>query len=386
MLAITPSRTAGYLNAIENLTPLIEEHGASFDRDRRLPDVVFQALADAGLFRLWLPSAMGGPELSPAEFMQVVEAASAMDGSIGWIVANGGGMSRIAGYLPESIARDWFTDPYAFIVSATGAVGSAEPVAGGYRVSGRWPFGSGASHATRFMGLAAASDGGNNSQPPISCYFAREHVTIHDTWHVSGLRGTGSSDFEVKNTFVPAEHTHGFLTPEPSQPGVIYRIPGLSIFPWSITGAPLGIAGGAIASFTRSATQKKIRLGTTIQLRDREMVHSAVGRAKAIIGAARAFLNEAMAELLAALDDDSDRLMRARANLRTACAYAAEGSSSIVQMLTTETGASAIFESSALERAGRDINAAVKHVAMSPQSYIIAGRLHLGLDPGTMRF
>jgi hypothetical protein len=103
-------------------------------------------------------------------------------------------------------------------------------------------------------------------------------------------------------------------------------------------------------------------------------------------GAARAFLKEAMIELLLALDDDPDRLMRARANLRIACAYAAEGSSSIVQMLTTETGASAIFESSGLERAGRDINAVVKHVAMSPQSYILAGRLHLGLDPGGMRF
>src|ERR1700716_195435 len=128
MMAVTPSRTAGYLDAIENLTPLIEEHRASFDRDRRLPDVVFRALAEAGLFRLWLPSAMGGPELSPAEFMQVVEAASALDGSVGWIVANGAGMSRIAGYLPETVGSDWFADPCAFIVSATGAVGSAQPV------------------------------------------------------------------------------------------------------------------------------------------------------------------------------------------------------------------------------------------------------------------
>jgi alkylation response protein AidB-like acyl-CoA dehydrogenase len=385
MLAVTPSRTAEYLNAIENLVPLVEEHRASFDRDRRLPDVVFRALAEAGLFRLWLPSAMGGPELSPTDFMHVVEAASAIDGSIGWVVANGGGMSRVAGYLPEAVASEWFTDSYAFIASATGAVGTAEPVTGGHRVTGRWPFGSGAGHATRFMGLAAVSNGSNNA-PPICFYFAREQVTIHDTWHVSGLRGTGSNDFEVKNAFVPAEHTHSLLAPEPSQSGIIYRIPGLTIFPWSITGAPLGIASGAIAAFTKNATQKKIRLGTTIQLQDREMVHSAVGRAKAIIGAARAFLKEAMTELLAALDDDRDRLMRARANLRIACAYAAEGSSSIVQMLTTETGASAIFESSALERAGRDINAAVKHVAMSPQSYIVAGRLHLGLDPGTMRF
>jgi indole-3-acetate monooxygenase len=386
MLSATPSRTAGYLDAIENLTPLVEEHRASFDRDRRLPDVIFRALAEAGLFRLWLPSAMGGAELSPAEFMQVVEAASAKDGSIGWVIANGGGMSRVAGYLPESIARQWFADPYAFIVSATGAVGSAEPVPGGYRVTGRWPFGSGASHGTRFMGLAAASDEANRSQPPICFYFAREQVTIHDTWHVSGLRGTASSDFEVANAFVPTEHTHSFFAPQPSQPGIIYRIPGLTIFPWSIMGAPLGIASGAIAAFTKSTIQKKIRLAATIQLQDREMVHSVVGRANAIIGAARAFLKEAMIELLLALDDDPDRLMRARANLRIACAYAAEGSSSIVQMLTTETGASAIFESNGLERAGRDINAAVKHVAMSPQSYILAGRLHLGLDPGGMRF
>jgi alkylation response protein AidB-like acyl-CoA dehydrogenase len=386
MLAVTPSPLAGYLHAIENLTPLIEEHRASFDRDRRLPDAVFRALAEAGLFRLWLPSAMGGPELPPAEFMQVVEAASAKDGSVGWLVANGAGMSRVAGYLPEPIAREWFADPHAFIVSATGAVGVAEPVAGGYRVTGRWPFGSGAGHATRFMGLAAVSDAGNQNQPPICMYFAPEQVTVHDTWHVSGLRGTGSSDFEVKNAFVPAEHTHDFLAPAPSQPGTIYRIPTLTIFPWSIAGAPLGIASGAMAAFTKSATRKKIRQGTTVQLQDREIVHAALGRAEAIIGAARAFLNEAMTELLAALGEDRDRLMRARANLRIACAYSAEGSSSIVQMLTTEAGASAIFESHALERAGRDINAAVKHVAMSPQSYIVAGRLHLGLDPGTTRF
>jgi indole-3-acetate monooxygenase len=386
MLAVTPSRTAGYLDAIEKLAPFVEEHRASFDRDRRLPDAVFRALVEAGLFRLWLPAAMGGPELLPAEFMRVVEAASAKDGSIGWIVANGGGMSRVAGYLPESVTREWFADPCAFIVSATGAVGSAERVAGGYRVTGRWPFGSGASHGTRFMGLAAVRDGGNNSQRPICCYFAREHVTIHDTWHVSGLRGTGSSDFEVNDAFVPADHTHDLIAPVPTQPGIIYRLPGLSIFPWSITGAPLGIASGAMAAFTKQATKSRTRLGATMRLQDREMVQSAVGRAEAVIGAARAFLNEAMTELLAALDDDADRLMRARARLRIACAYAAEGSTSIVQMLTTEAGASAIFESSGLERAGRDVHAAVKHVAMSPQSYILAGRLQLGMDPGNMRF
>ncbi len=382
MLAVTLSRTAGYLDALEKLAPLVEEHRTSFDRERRLPDTIFRTLAEAGLFRLWLPAAMGGPELSPIEFMRVVEAASAIDGSIGWIVANGGGMSRVAGYLPETVGRDWFADPCAFIVSATGAVGSAQPVDGGYRVTGRWPFGSGSSHGTRFMGLAAV----NNSPPPICCYFAREQVTIHDTWHVSGLRGTASCDFEVNDVFVPADHSHDFIAPVPTQPGLLYRMPGLSIFPWSITGAPLGIAGGAMTAFTKLATQNKTRLGTTTRLQDREIVQSVLGRAEAILGAARAFLAEAITELVSSLDDGGERVMLARARLRIACAYAAEGSASIVQALATEAGAVAIFETSGLERAVRDMHAAVKHVAMSPQSYVVAGRLRLGLDPGTMRF
>ena len=383
MLAVTPSPIDGYLAAIGKLAPLVDEHRGAFDRDRRLPDLVFRALADAGLFRLWLPATMGGPELSPIEFMRVVEAASALDGSVGWIVANGAGMSRVAGYLSEATAREWFADSHAFIVSATGAVGSAEPVEGGYRVSGRWPFGSGAHHATRFMGLAAVKD---SSQPPICCYVARDQVTIHDTWHVSGLRGTGSCDFEISNAFVPADHTHDLTAPIPTQPGLVYRVPGLSIFPWSIAGAPLGIASGAMAAFAKLATKNKTRLGTTIRLQDREIVQSALGRSEAILGAARAFLAEAMTELAGSLDEGGERQMQARARLRTACAYAAEGATSIVQTLATEAGAIAIFETGSLERAVRDVQAAVKHIAMSPYAYVVAGRLRLGMDPGTTRF
>src|SRR5437660_5787487 len=98
----------------------------------------------------WLPHALGGPELPPFEFMRVVEAASALDGSVGWLVGNGGGMSRIGGYVDQAVARDWFFDRRAFVAAATGAVGTATPVAGGYRVSGRWPFGSGSHHASPF--------------------------------------------------------------------------------------------------------------------------------------------------------------------------------------------------------------------------------------------
>jgi hypothetical protein len=95
------------LEAVQALAPLITAERSEFDGGRRLPEAVFGALATAGLFRLWLPSALGGPELSPFEFMRVVEAASALDGSVGWLVGNGGGMSRLGGYLGEVVAREW---------------------------------------------------------------------------------------------------------------------------------------------------------------------------------------------------------------------------------------------------------------------------------------
>jgi alkylation response protein AidB-like acyl-CoA dehydrogenase len=160
------SRVNGYLEAIRALAPTVAALRESFDRERRLPDRIFDALADAGLFRLWLPEALGGPELSPFEFMTVVEAAAALDGSIGWVVGNGGGMSRAAAFVAEPTARRWFADPRAFVVASTGAVGEAVPADGGYLVSGHWPFGSGSHHATIFMGLATVktADGGGTAQ------------------------------------------------------------------------------------------------------------------------------------------------------------------------------------------------------------------------------
>lgn len=384
MLVTAHRPVADYLSALHRLQPLILEQRRRFDQERRIPDEVFNALADAGLFKLFLPRTLGGPECSPFDFMTIVEAASAIDGSIGWLVGNGAGMSRIGGYLPESVAQDWFADPHAFIVSATGAVGTAEPTAGGYRVSGRWPFGSGAHHATRFMGLAAIKAAGGEELPPLCCYFDRSDVVVHDTWFVSGLRGTGSCDFEVRDAFVPADHAHALFDPRPTQAGLFYRVPGLSAFAWTISAVPLGIARGAIDAFVELAA-RKARAGSSALLRDREQVQAMLGRAEGSLRAARAFLVEAMAEIMAAVDVGGERLVEARVMFRVACAKAAESGTEIVERIAAEAGTAAIFETGTLERSVRDIQAATKHVAMSANSYITAGRLSLGLELGTAR-
>ena len=384
VLVTVQNGVSEYLAAIQRLGPLIEQQRRHFDEQRRIPDEVFAALADAGLFRLYLPKTLGGPELSPFDFMTVVEAASALDGSIGWLVGNGGGMSRIGGFLPEEVARDWFADPHAFVASATGAIGTAKPVEGGYRVSGRWPFGSGAHHATRFMGLAKIMTADGRDEPPVCCYFARSDVRLHDTWFVSGLRGTGSCDFEVDNAFVPMDHIHPLVDLKPTHPALLYRLPILSAFAWTVSVVPLGIARGAIDTFVELAG-KKARLGSTAPMRERELVQDAVGRVETMLRAARAYLVDAMAELMAATDIGGDRLLQARAFFRAACSNAAETAVRIVDTVAADAGTAAIFEAGTLERSVRDVHAATKHVAMSPNNYTVAGRLKLGLDPGTAR-
>jgi alkylation response protein AidB-like acyl-CoA dehydrogenase len=376
---------ASLLDVLEELEPLITARRASFDRERRLPDDVFEALADVGLFRLWLPRALGGAELSPHDFMDVVEAAAALDGSIGWLIGNGGGMSRAGGYLSSAVAQRMFSDPRAFVVSATGAVGSLKPVPGGWRVSGRWPFGSGAAHATHFMGLAAIDGQPGPDRPLMFCYVPRNQVLVHDTWYVSGLRGTGSSDWEVDDVFVPADHAHSFLDHAPCDPGLLYRMPPVSVFAWTVAVVPLGIAKGAWEDFIALA-RIKTRLGTSAVLGDRESIQALVGRTDAAIRSARAFLSDAMTELMMATDAGGQRLIHARASLRLAATHAAETAVEVVNQLSAAAGASTLFETSRIERAVRDAQAASMHIAMSPANYIVSGRIELGLEPGVARF
>jgi indole-3-acetate monooxygenase len=184
--------------------------------------------------------------------------------------------------------------------------------------------------------------------------------------------------------FVPVRHTHPLVDLKPAHPALLYRLPGLSAFAWTVSVVPLGIARGAIDSFVELAG-KKARLGTTMLMRDRELVQDMVGRAETTLRAARAYLVDAMAELMAATDIGGDRLLQARAFFRAACSNAAETAVRIVDAIAANAGTAAIFETGTLERSVRDVHAATKHVAMTPNNYTVVGRLKLGLEPGTTR-
>ena len=369
---------------IAALAPLVAAEREAMDRERRLTRPVFQAIAEAGLLRLWTPRAFGGWELSPPDFMDVVEAAAALDGSIGWVVGNGGGMGRAGGYLPEAVARPWFTRADALVVATNGAVGEAVPVDGGYRVSGRWPFASGIHHASLVASACRVADGSGQG-PVLLCYVPAEHAEIIDNWRVSGLRASGSCDYTLSNVFVPVEHTHDMLQPPATQPGLLYRWPAISAFATTVAVVPLGIARAALDTFERDLAART-RAGTTAALRDRELIQSEVGRAEVLHAAARALLLSAMNELTTAIDAGGERLVRARAMYRSACTHAAESAIRVAEIVSAAAGAASIWEEHPLERQFRDIHAAAKHIAMSPNNYVVSGRICLGLDPGTHRF
>lgn len=373
------------LGAVRALGPLIEAHRAAFDRDRRLPEPVVAALVASDLFRLWAPRSVGGAGLSARDLVDVVEEAAALDASVGWVLTNGAIMSRMAGLLPPEVARAWFGDPDCLMACSTGAVGTARPVDGGYRVSGRWPFASGVQAARRVMGLARIEGAGDDPRDHlVGVYVPADAVRILDTWHVSGLRGTGSCDFVLEDVVVPRAHALRHLDPAPTQPGLLYRLPVASAFSLSVSLVPLGIARGALSDLV--ALAGRTRGGTSQPLREREMIQVEVARAEALRRAARALVIDALADLEAAVDRGGDDLVRARAFFRVALCHAAESCQRAVHIVAACAGTAALAEAGTLERRVRDIDAAVKHVAMGPHSLVTGGRVLLGLDPGTPRF
>ena len=386
MTSLAESRRSGaaaeLAAGIDGLAAAVAERRSDFDSNARLPDDLVEQLARLGLFRLLLPSSLDGPGLSALEFMDVVEAASALDGTIGWLAGNGGGMARVGAFLPAEAAREIFDDPLAFVVSSTGAVGRAVRVPGGYSVTGRWPFGSGSPHGTWFSPLCAVEESEQATGEMIFVLAPRKDVLLHDNWQVSGLCATGSVDFELVEVFVPDRFAHAFQ-PQPTQPGTLYRLPTRSIYSWTVATVPLGIAAGAINDFAETASSSK--RGGSVPLADRELIQSQVGQIQARTAASRAYLRNTMSALLDGIEAGIN-LEASRIDFRLACTFASQSALWAIDSATEMAGTVAIMRSSTFERRERDARAAAKHIAMSPASYITGGMLRLGRDLSNVNF
>ena len=388
-LAESPRTVDTFIRSAEELAPRIKELRHGVERDRKLPPSLVAAMGDAGLYSLWLARAFGGPELTVTEYARVIEALSRADGSVGWCAMIAAAYSRFSGYLAQDVVREIFRDGHTIVAGHIAPIGKAIAAPGGFRLTGRWSYGSFIDHSQWVVNGAIVHDADGprrdaSGRPDFRYLICpRSAVEIIDTWHVSGLRGTGSHDYRIDDLFVPENFALPVLDQKPVQTGTLYAAPIITVFAVCIACVPLGIARAAIDAFVALA-ERKAPAGSTVLLRDKASAQIDLARAEALLRAGRAFLFAAVEEMWNEVAAGRAPSLRQRALVRVATAQAASMSAQAVDLLYNASGASALFETNPLERCFRDVHATTQHIGTSPNNFEMAGRVLLGLDPGAL--
>jgi indole-3-acetate monooxygenase len=361
--------------AAEKLSALARELAPTIEANRRLPDELVDGLRASGLFRAGAPAAVGAPEAPPAVTLRCAEALARGDASAGWCVSIAATSSLLAGWLPEEGVAETFVDPEMVAAGVWAPRGSARCVDGGYRVSGRWAFCSGIMHSDYLFGgcLVEASGGGSPSGRILG--MPTSELQVIDTWHTSGLRGTGSHDAVADDIFVPDQRSLWLLDP-PTSNAALYRFPIFAFFALSIAAAALGNARGAIDDLSTLAAGK-VGLGSKRTLAQRAATWSVVAEAEASLRAARAFYYQAIDEAWAAAQPAKPVSVQLRTGLRLAATHAVRTAADVARRMHDLGGGSAIYDDSPLQRRFRDAHTAAAHFQVNPTTWELTGRLLL---------
>ena len=355
------------VTAAAALAPRIRAARDEMETERRLPASLVRALSEAGLFQLYLPRTMGGRETDPLTCFRAIEELSMIDGSVGWCALTSSSGSSWGGWLQADVGRALFGGPQDLrIAGSNRPEGDAHIVDDGYIVRGRWAFASGIGHANWFASTCAVvGDNGprltSDGIPEIRALLVPVDAgTIHDTWSVMGMCGTGNHDFAVDDVFVPAERTFSVLDP-PQESGPLYH-PRMKMVVNRIpfAGNSLGMARGAMDAFVELAASTSSSM-TAAPLRERPLVQTTVAQAEIIISAARAHVLDAVGTAWEAVchgvPDPSLEIARGR----MAVTHAVQESVRAVDLLFHAAGTNAIYRKHPLERFFWDIHVAVQH-------------------------
>jgi alkylation response protein AidB-like acyl-CoA dehydrogenase len=369
---------------IDRAATLARDLAVRTERERALPPALVEELRATGLMRAGAPAALGALEASPGTALAAAERIARGDASAGWCVSIALTSSLLSAYLPERGAREVFGDASAVAAGVWAPRGRAAIVAGGLRVSGRWSFCSGISHSDWLFAGCVLDDGPAGGEGPTLRVVAlpKEELEILDTWHTSGLRGTGSHDAVAGDLFVPDHHVLSLLDARPRIDAPLYRFPIFGFFALSIAAAALGNARGAIDELSELAVGKSAQ-GSSRVLAERPATQAAVGEAEASLRSARALYYEAIEEAWAAAQHGDPVDERLRLGLRLAATHAVRISAEVARSMYDLGGGTAIYEDSPLQRRFRDAHAATAHFQVNPATWELAGRLLLGLPTRT---
>jgi alkylation response protein AidB-like acyl-CoA dehydrogenase len=378
--------------AAHELTLLIRAHADETERGRRLAAPVVDALRSAGLFTMGLPASLGGSETAVAIALQAIVQVAYADGASGWNVMIAFDTGFMAGFLHKPQARALIASiRQPILAGSVSPPGRLVRTAGGYRLTGRWRFGSGCQQADLFVVGAVLGEAGaralgaNVMQDMLWVTVPAAAVTIADTWHVAGLRGTGSHDFAVEDLFVAESFAEPVHLDAPAEPGPLYALGVIPAFGIVKAAVALGIARHAIETLKELALAKTAT-GQTSLLRERSVVQADLARAEACVRSARALMYEVVADVWHSAVNGVRPSIEQRAWLRLAGVDGVQRAIEAVDLMYNTGGGTAIYESSPLERCFRDVHVVPAHIVVQPNVYEVAGRVFLNLPPGTTLF
>jgi alkylation response protein AidB-like acyl-CoA dehydrogenase len=377
--------------AARTLAPEIESRAGEIAELRRLPADLVLKLKASGAFRMLMPRAWGGPEMTPREQTEVIEIYSQADASVGWCVMIGSDSGFFVGFHEEAAARELYPDLDFSIAGAGSPLGRAVRVPDGFRVSGRWPFASNINNAEVIIAICPVFDGETpvlvQGHPEMRLVAApAASWEILDTWYTTGLAGSGSNDYTAKDLFIPESHTiAGFPASRPVRPEPIYAWP--SLFLANMHGVPLGLARHAIDIVKTMAGQKRqpnwTRPNESLLMKEVPRVRASIARAEMLLGAARAYTYETLDRLWDELCGEHRVSLETRVAVAASRQHAFKIGREIAQLMVDTAGSSAIYRTSPLDRLLRDAITMCQHWTAQERTLEMIGAVALGDDlPG----
>jgi 3-hydroxy-9,10-secoandrosta-1,3,5(10)-triene-9,17-dione monooxygenase len=374
-----------------DLVGLLRENATRTDRERRVAAENLAAVRDAGLFRLTAPRRWGGHEAGFETKIRVVSELARGCGSTSWVVALLTGGSWFVGMMNEQAQREvWSNGPDTTVAVAVPPSGTAKIVDDGYRISGRWPYCSGVEHADWVL-LGARFSGLDGQPSPVVALVPRDQVEIEDTWHVTGMRGTGSNTVVTAGVSVPFHRTisldavHSAQLDTPFANEAPFHVP-LTLGSLSdLAGPQLGLARAALELVIDNAARRGVSATTYMRQTEAPTVQLAVARAASSIETAETLVLSAAAEMDHASRTPVRPSLLDRARMRMKLARAIVEARDAIRELMSVAGSSAYAESNPLQRIWRDSEMAASHAVSNPSiSAEVYGRLLLGIDEPTV--
>jgi alkylation response protein AidB-like acyl-CoA dehydrogenase len=364
----------------EDIAEILTTQAPADEANGTLTPETVDALYKAGVFGLKLPAVIGGDEADPVTQTLVIEALSNANAAAGWCAMVGATSAALPGAFlaDEAIAEMFLPGRVPKCAIAAMAIGKAEIVSGGYRLTGRWPFASGIRHSEWITaGATVVRDG---KPEHFLMTFRTKSARIHDNWQVAGLKGTGSCDFSVDNLFVPSAFTWALLTDPPKRGGPLYRIANPGFVANEHAGFAVGLARRAMDAFL----EKEVARGRSYvpgapSMSARQSVQRALGASEIKLRAARNAALDVNGEVWQATCNGQPVSLRRQCELRAVATYCTEMALEIVTELFRFSGGGAIYEKNILQQCLRDINAAAQHLMVSEISYENLGQVLLGV-------